>query len=63
MKPIFSCIFGLILELFCLPLGRLWAAFRLPLAAFGLLWCSPWLPLAPILDLQDTIPSLFTAMD
>ena len=51
--------FGAVLPL----LGRLWAAFRLPLAVFGLLWGSPWLPLAPILDLQDTIPSLFTAMD
>ena len=51
------------LELFGILLGGLWAAFWLPLAAFGLLWGSPWVPLARILDLQDAIPSLFSAMD
>ena len=47
------------MELFGLLLDRLWAAFWLPLAGFGL----PWPPLAPILDLQDAIPSLSSGMD
>ena len=62
-KPNFPLIFRLILELFGLLLDRLWVAFWLPLAGFGLHWGSPWPPLAPILDLQDAIPSLFSAMD
>ena len=59
----FPWIFRWILELFGLLLDRLWAAFWLPLAGFGLHWGSPWPPLAPSLDLQDAIPSLFSATD
>ena len=59
----FSLIFLMILELLGILLGCLWSACWFPLAAFGLLWGPPWFPLAPILDLQDAIPSLFSAMD
>ena len=55
--------FQLILELFGILLGGLRAVFWHPLGAFGLLWASPWLPLAPILELQQAIQSLFSAMD
>ena len=46
-----------------LTLGGFWSSFWVPLGAFGFLWGSSWVPLAPILDLQDAMPSLFTAMD